>query len=194
VTLQEALQRLSSAPELRDSILDVKNGSATLKRNAVEAFLSYMEGKAEPAVHRMLEEGPPAVGGDHEMDRFYIAALVSLQHVRGESFREQFDQVSRAFLRLQMERSDYSAPEPGHGRTGGPPSLDDEMQLALDELENLSIGTTHKLGLMLPLALENVAPLLFAARWQVLHYAEPEVVGSDENLYSARSKGYFATD
>ena len=124
--LEEALRNLSSVPGLRDSILEVKDdGTATLKRNAIEAFLSHMEGKATPAVQRHTKDGPPAIGGGREIDRFYIAALVALQYLRGESFREQFDEVTRAFLRFQMENST------------------DSDAASLDGLDDLQIGTSH---------------------------------------------------
>jgi hypothetical protein len=163
--LEEALQSLSSVPGLRDSILEVKeDGTTTLKRNAIEAFLSHMEGKAAPAVQRLANDGPPAAGREREVDRFYIAALVALQHVRGESFREQFDEVTRTFIRFQMENST------------------DTVEADLDGLDSLQIGTSHKLAMMLTMAIENIAPILFTATWRVLHYARPEVVGSDEGV------------
>ena len=163
--LEEALQNLSEVPGLRDSILEVNDdGTATLRRNAIEAFLSYMEGKAEPAVQKLTNDGPPPIGGEREIDRFYIAALIALQYLRGESFREQFDEVTRAFLRFQMENST------------------DTVEADLDGLDSLQIGTSHKLAMMLSIAVENIAPLLFATTWRVLHYANPEVVGSDEGV------------
>ena len=150
--LEEALQTLSSVPGLRDSILEFNDdGTAILKRNAIEAFLSYMEGKA-------------VIGGEREMDRFYIAALVALQYLRGESFREQFDEVVRAFIKFRLENSA------------------DSGEMSLDVLDNLQIGTSHKLAMMLSMAIENIAPLLFKFKWRVLHYSAPEVVGTDEGV------------
>jgi hypothetical protein len=182
--LAEPLKDLASAPHLRDSIIELRDGRAILKPGAIEAFLSYMEGRAADPIERLTVDGPPPIESSSAQDRFEIASLVALQVVRGESFREHLDEIMRAFAREQILRApDLTETRwrQQERRSGNPP-VANPVQHLLDHLEGLRLAKINKLGEMLPMAFEQLAPRLFGATWQVFRYEQPDVVGSDEGV------------
>jgi hypothetical protein len=182
--LEKAIGDLSAVPGLRDSILDIGPDTVRLKPDAVEAFLSHMEGRAAEPLSRLSAQGPPSTTGRRAHERFDIANLIGLQLVRGQVFRDSVDEILRAYFREQI----LAAPAEMVDRwrrfekTRGRPPVDDPIEHILAALDRIELAAHNKLGEMLPMAFREMAPRIFARTWRLLRFETPDVITSDEGV------------
>ena len=182
--LATAIADLDSDPRIRDAILDIRGDVVSLRPNGLEKFIGYVEAKSAPCVSRCAKEGPPTIDGDRAQERFWLASLIALQAVRGESFRERLNEVMRAQLRerISAERHNWAQ----RWRQAAPEWQDRDdnevIEYLFHSLDELTLGKMAPLGEMLPMAFNEIGPRLFGGIWRVLAFGRPDVLTSDEGV------------
>lgn len=180
----EPLRDLETDPGLRDQIIEIDGGSGRLRRGAVEAFLGLIEQRAAGALRNVDTE--LGLVSQDASDRFWLSGLMALQHVRGEAFRSQMDQLMRASIRHFVESDPTSWVEKWNAdrrRRGLPPQPPDAViSTLLSSLEEMRLGGSRLIGEAIRLAFDEIAPRLFAGVWRLLRYKTHDVVTSDAGV------------
>lgn len=163
----ETLSVMNRMPELTAQIIERSGDILRILPGAVEALLSFIEGKAEGAL-RGLRESFPHISGD---DRVWVGTFIALQFVRGEALRARADETMKLLSALRTQPSPHTQRERRRRRTGKRPG---------------DISTTMKLfegDQVLALMFEvfkKAVPVVLAKTWRLLEFEPGSLLTSDE--------------
>jgi hypothetical protein len=159
---------MEQIPGLSSKIIELNGDVVRVLPGAIEALLSFLEGRGESALHRVRESFPD-ISGD---DRLWAAHFVALQFSRGQALRTHVsDAMKLAFL--EMLRGSPQMRKDWERQTGRP------VEEAEAELAGITIGGDPVFAFMFDVFKETV-PFFLAMRWRVLEFEPGSVLTSDE--------------